>query len=43
VAIVLVRVEHAAPIISPAYDDGSTEEEVEQRSLSLYGLRRIEG
>src|SRR4029434_10021832 len=25
-----VRVEHAAAIISPAYDDGSTEEEVEQ-------------
>ena len=42
-AIVLVRVERAAPIISPAYDDGSTEEEVEQRSLRLYGLRRLEG
>jgi uncharacterized protein (DUF1330 family) len=42
-AIVLVRVEHAAPIISPAYDDGSTEEAVEQRSLRLYRLRRVEG
>jgi predicted pyridoxine 5'-phosphate oxidase superfamily flavin-nucleotide-binding protein len=42
-AIVLVRVDHAAPIISPAYDDGSTEDEVEQRSLRLYGLRRAEG
>jgi uncharacterized protein len=42
-AIVLVRVERAAPIISPAYDDGSSEEEVEQRSLRLYGLRRVEG
>lgn len=42
-AIVLVRVERAAPIISPAYDDGSSEEEVEQRSLHLYGLRRVEG
>jgi hypothetical protein len=39
-AIVLIRVEHAAPLISPAYDDGSTEDEVERRSLTLYGLVR---
>jgi uncharacterized protein len=40
-AIVLVRVEHAAPLTSPAYDDGSSEEVVAQRSLEMYGLRRI--
>ena len=39
-AIVLVRVEHAAPVISPAYDDGTPEDEIEQRSLRMYGLRR---
>ena len=41
-AIVLVRVEHAAPVISPAYDDGSTEPEIAARSLKLYGLRRAD-
>jgi predicted pyridoxine 5'-phosphate oxidase superfamily flavin-nucleotide-binding protein len=39
-AIVLVEVERAEPVTSPAYDDGSAEDEVEQRSLMLYGLRR---
>jgi hypothetical protein len=39
-AIVLVEVEQAAPLTSPAYDDGSTEHDVEQRSLALYGLTR---
>lgn len=39
-AIVLVTVEQAAPLISPAYDDGSTEHDVEQRSLELYRLMR---
>jgi predicted pyridoxine 5'-phosphate oxidase superfamily flavin-nucleotide-binding protein len=39
-AIVLIRVEHAAPVVSPAYDDGSTASEIEQRSLKLYGLER---
>ena len=39
-AIVLVRVEQTAPLTSPAYDDGSTESDVEQRSLDLYGLMR---
>jgi hypothetical protein len=40
-AIVLIRVDVAAPLISPAYDDGSTEREVERRSLELYGLERV--
>lgn len=39
-AIVLIRIEHAAPLVSPAYDDGSTEPDVERRSLELYGLQR---
>jgi uncharacterized protein len=39
-AIVLVRVEHAGTLVSPAYDDGSTEADVEQRSLRMYGLLR---
>jgi uncharacterized protein len=39
-AIVLIRVEQAAPLVSPAYDDGSTEAEVEERSLDMYGLSR---
>ena len=41
-AIVVIRVEHAAPVISPAYDDGSTASDIEARSLKLYGLRRAE-
>ncbi len=40
-AIVIIRVEYAAPVVSPAYDDGSTEQEVERRSLRRYGLERI--
>ncbi len=40
-AIVLIRVEYASPVVSPAYDDGSTEHDVEQRSLKLYGLARV--
>ena len=39
-AIVLIHVEHAAPVVSPAYDDGSTEPDIEERSLRMYGLRR---
>ena len=39
-AIVLIRVEQAAPVTSPAYDDGTTERDVEQRFLELYGLVR---
>jgi len=40
-AIVLIRVERAAAVTSPAYDDGSTEQDVEQRSLDRYGLMRV--
>jgi predicted pyridoxine 5'-phosphate oxidase superfamily flavin-nucleotide-binding protein len=39
-AIVLVNVDQASPVTSPAYDDGSTEGEVEVRSLQMYGLTR---
>jgi len=39
-AIVLIKVDHAAALTSPAYDDGSTEDEVSERSLRLYGLTR---
>ncbi len=39
-AIVLITVDHAAPVRSPAYDDGSTVDEVERRSLDMYGLER---
>jgi predicted pyridoxine 5'-phosphate oxidase superfamily flavin-nucleotide-binding protein len=41
-AIVLIRVERAVALFSPAYDDGSTEHQIEQRFLALYGLRRAE-
>jgi predicted pyridoxine 5'-phosphate oxidase superfamily flavin-nucleotide-binding protein len=41
-AVVLVEVEEAAPLVSPAYEDGSTEAEIEARSLSMYGLLRSE-
>jgi predicted pyridoxine 5'-phosphate oxidase superfamily flavin-nucleotide-binding protein len=39
-AIVLIRVEQAVPLTSPAYDDDSTEHDVEERSLKMYGLVR---
>jgi predicted pyridoxine 5'-phosphate oxidase superfamily flavin-nucleotide-binding protein len=39
-SVVLVRVEKADPLVSPAYADGSSEATVEQRSLDLYGLMR---
>jgi hypothetical protein len=41
-AIVLIKVQTAAPLTSPGYDDGSTDAEVEQRSLEFYGLLRRE-
>lgn len=41
-AIVVVRIEQAAALFSPAYDDGSTEDEVAQRSLEMYGLLRAD-
>ena len=37
---VLVRVEQAAALVSPAYADGSSEATIEQRSLEMYGLMR---
>ena len=40
-AIIIITVEEAAPLTSPAYDDGSTEEEVEERFLKMYGLTRM--
>jgi predicted pyridoxine 5'-phosphate oxidase superfamily flavin-nucleotide-binding protein len=39
-SVVLVRVERAAPLVSPAYADGSSETTIEQRSLDMYGLMR---
>src|SRR6476661_2125032 len=39
-SVVLVRVERAAPLVSPAYADGSSEATIEQRSLDMYGLKR---
>lgn len=39
-AIVLIEVRSVAPLVSPAYDDGSTGAEIEQRSLDWYGLTR---
>lgn len=41
-AIVLIRVERASALLSPSYDDGSSEQEVEVRFLTLYGLRRAD-
>ena len=39
-SVVLVAVESAAPLVSPAYDDGTGEAEIERRSLQRYGLER---
>jgi len=39
-SVVLVRVERAASLVSPAYADGSSEATIEQRSLDMYGLMR---
>ena len=39
-AIVLIKLEQTAALISPAYDDGSSEETVTRRSLDMYGLTR---
>jgi len=38
--VVIVDVEQAAPLVSPAYDDGSTEDEIARRWLNNYGLTR---
>ncbi len=39
-SVVIVAVEQAGPLLSPAYDDGSSEDEIVQRSLKMYGLTR---
>ncbi len=39
-SVVVVTVEQAAALVSPAYDDGTTEDVVIQRSLDMYGLTR---
>jgi uncharacterized protein len=39
-AVVMVNVEQASAVLSPAYDDGSTEDEISRRWLNLYGLTR---
>jgi predicted pyridoxine 5'-phosphate oxidase superfamily flavin-nucleotide-binding protein len=39
-SVVLIAVESAAPLVSPAYDDGTPEAEIERRSLQRYGLKR---
>jgi len=39
-SVVLVRVDDADALVSPAYADGSSEATVEQRSLDMYGLMR---
>jgi hypothetical protein len=37
-AVVMVRVEQASALTSPAYADGTTEDVIVQRSLDMYGL-----
>src|SRR5262249_17411400 len=39
-SVVLVRVEQAASLVSPAYADGSSEATIEQRSLDMYAFMR---
>ncbi len=39
-AVVMVEVEQASALVSPAYQDGSTEDEISRRSLTMYGLTR---
>jgi uncharacterized protein len=39
-SVVLVTVERAALLVSPAYADGTSEATIEQRSLDMYGLMR---
>ena len=39
-SVVVVDVEQASPVVSPAYDDGSTEDDISRRSLHMYGLER---
>jgi uncharacterized protein len=39
-SVVLIRVDDAAALVSPAYADGSSEATIEQRSLDMYELMR---
>jgi predicted pyridoxine 5'-phosphate oxidase superfamily flavin-nucleotide-binding protein len=39
-SVVLIDLESAAPLVSPAYDDGTSADEIERRSLRRYGLKR---
>jgi predicted pyridoxine 5'-phosphate oxidase superfamily flavin-nucleotide-binding protein len=39
-SVVLIRVDVADALVSPAYADGSSEATIEQRMLDLYGLMR---
>jgi uncharacterized protein len=41
-SVVLIRVDDAAALVSPAYADGSSEATIEQRSLDMYELMRRE-
>jgi len=40
-SVVLITVERVASLVSPAYADGSSETTIEQRSLDMYGLKRM--
>jgi uncharacterized protein len=40
-SVVLITVERVASLVSPAYADGSSEATIEQRSLDMYGLKRM--
>jgi predicted pyridoxine 5'-phosphate oxidase superfamily flavin-nucleotide-binding protein len=40
-AVVIVAVEQAGSLLSPAYADGSSEDEIARRSLEMYGLTRV--
>jgi predicted pyridoxine 5'-phosphate oxidase superfamily flavin-nucleotide-binding protein len=39
-SVVVVTVEHASALVSPAYEDGTSEDAIIQRSLDMYGLKR---
>ena len=41
-AVILIRVERATPVISPAYDTGATEEEVRERWERYWQDSRVE-
>ena len=41
-AIVLITIEYAEALTSPSYDDGTSREVIEQRSLDMYRLARVD-